>query len=183
MIHFMFKIQDGCSSCMTLLHTWTMIKLCVAALDYKLCSWYSKHRKRYSFLLFTWGKFKLCKIYYKISGPKNYTVKLLSKIHLMCVWEEHFQLTLDDETLSISFERRQFPNLPSELIFAENVLAKIQVFSLSYGIVNINNHITYITNEVLTSRHDCFWTLHLWTWLDKKAGWLQTVHAILFNVP
>ena len=37
---------------------------------------------------------------------------------------------------------------------AENVLAKIQLSSLTYGIVNINKHITYITNEVLTSRHD-----------------------------
>ena len=40
---------------------------------------------------------------------KNYTVKLLSKIHLTCVWEEHFKLTLDDETVTISFEARQFP--------------------------------------------------------------------------
>ena len=90
-----------------------------------------------------------------MSGPKNYTVKLLSKIHLTCVWEEHFQLTLDNETVTISFEARQFPHLPSELIFAENVLAKIPLSSPTYGIVNINKHITYITNEVLTSRHDC----------------------------
>jgi len=59
-----------------------------------------------------------------MSGPKNYTVKLLSKIHLTCVWEEHFQLTLDEETVTVSFEARQFPNLPSELIFAENAVGK-----------------------------------------------------------
>jgi len=86
---------------------------------------------------------------------RNFTVKLLSKIHLTCVWEEHFQLTLDNETVAISVEARHIPNLPSELIFAENVLAKIQLSFLTYGIININKNITYITNEVLTSRHDC----------------------------
>jgi len=91
----------------------------------------------------------------KCLARKNYTVKLLSKIHLTCVWEENFQLTLDNETVTISFEARQFPNLPSELIVAEKILAKIQLSSLTYGIVNINKHITYINNEVLTSRHDC----------------------------
>jgi len=91
----------------------------------------------------------------KCLARKNYTVKLLSKIHLRCVWEEHFQLTVDGEKVTTSFEARQFPNVPSELIFAENVLAKIQLSSLTYGIVNINKRITYITNEVLTSIHDC----------------------------
>jgi len=119
----------------------------------QLCSWYSKFRKRYSFLIL-WGKFKLCKIYYKMTGPKELHVKFLSKIHLTCVWEEHTRLTTD-ETVTISVEARQFPNLSSELIFAENVLAKIQLSSLTYGIVNIDQHITYISNEVLTSRHDC----------------------------
>jgi len=88
-------------------------------------------------------------------GPKIYTVKLLTKINLSCVWEEYFQLTFDDETVTISFEARQFPNLPLELIFAESVLANMQLSSLTYGIVNFNKHVTYITNEVLTSRHDC----------------------------
>jgi len=92
----------------------------------------------------------------KCMARKNYTVKFLSKIHLTCVWEEHFELSIDDETVTISFEARQFPNLPSELIFVENVLAKIQLSSLTYGIVNISKHITYISNEVLTSRHDLF---------------------------
>jgi len=90
-----------------------------------------------------------------MSGPKNCNDKLLSKINLTCVWEEHFLLTIDDETVTISFEARQFPNLPSELIFAENVLAKIQLPSLTYGIVNFSKHVTYISNEVLTSKQDC----------------------------
>jgi len=62
----------------------------------------------------------------KCLARKIYTVKLLSKIHLTCFWEEHFQLTTDDETVTISFEVRQFPNVPSELIFAERVLPKIR---------------------------------------------------------
>jgi len=89
-----------------------------------------------------------------MSGPKVYTVKLL-KINLKSLWEEYFQLMIDDETVTISFEARQFPNLPSELIFAESVLANIQLSSLIYGIVNLNMNLTYITNEVLTLRHDC----------------------------
>jgi len=43
--------------------------------------------------------------------------------------------------------------LPSELIFVQSVLKKIQLSSLSYGIVYINKR--DITNEVLTSKPDC----------------------------
>jgi len=117
-------------------------------------------------------------------GPKIYPVKLLSKFHHTYVCEEHFQLTIDTETVTISFEARQFPNLPSGLIFVENVLAKIHLSSLTYGIVNINKHKTYITNEVLTSRHDCVFERYTCDLdLKKNAGWLQTAHSIIFNVP
>ena len=102
-----------------------------------------------------WGNLNYAKYITKCLARIIYTVKLLSKIQLTCVWEEHFQLTLDDETVTISFEAREFPILPSELIFAENVLAKFQLSSLTYGIVNIIKHIKYISYEVLTSRHDC----------------------------
>ena len=95
----------------------------------------------------------------KCMAQKDYTVKLLSKINLTCVWGEHFQLTFDDETVTISFEARQFPNLLSELIFAESVLGKIQLSSLTYETVHFNKHVTYIANEVLTSRHDCVFDL------------------------
>ena len=118
-----------------------------------------------------------------MSGPKVYTVKLL-KINLKSLWEEYFQLMIDDETVTISFEARQFPNLPSELIFAENVLAKFQLSSLTYGIVNIIKHIKYISYEVLTSRHDCVFERYTCDLdLKKNAGWLQTAHSIIFNVP
>jgi len=37
----------------------------------QLCSWYSKHRKRNSFLHSMRGKVRLCKIHYKMSGPNR----------------------------------------------------------------------------------------------------------------
>jgi len=40
----------------------------------------------------------------KCLARKNYTVKLLSKIYFTRVWEEDFHLTLDNETVTISFE-------------------------------------------------------------------------------
>ena len=45
--------------------------------------------------------------------------------------------------------------LPSELTYAYSVLSKIRLSSLAYVIVSVNNPVTYITNEVLTSRHNC----------------------------
>jgi len=70
------------------------------------------------------------------------------------VTENRFQLTFGGETVTISIET-QFPKLPSELIFAKNELKKTQLSSLVYGIVCINKRVTYITNEELTSKHDC----------------------------
>ena len=79
--------------------------------------------------------------------PTDYDFKLLM--------EHRFQLTFGGETVTISIQVRQFPKLPSELIFTQSVLKKIQLSSLTYGIVCINKRVTYITNEVLTSKHDC----------------------------
>jgi hypothetical protein len=45
--------------------------------------------------------------------------------------------------------------LPSELAYAYSVQSKIRLSSLPYGIVTVNNSVTYITNEVLTSGHNC----------------------------
>jgi len=100
-------------------------------------------------------KVKLLGIYLKCPAQKDCTQKLLSKINLTSVWEDYFHLTIDDERVIISFVAREFPNLPSELVFAERVLATIQLSSLIYGIVNFIKHVTYITNEALTSRHYC----------------------------
>jgi hypothetical protein len=79
---------------------------------------------------------------------------LLSELNFTYVMEQYFRLGYNDETVRMSFQARQFPILPSELEFAESVLMNIELSSLTYGIVNINKRITYITNEALTSRHD-----------------------------
>ena len=71
------------------------------------------------------------------------------------VTEHRFQLMFGGEIITISTEARQFPKLSPELIFAQRVLMKIQLSSLAHGIVCINKSVTYITNEVLTSKHEC----------------------------
>jgi len=79
----------------------------------------------------------------------------LPELKLTFVTEQNFRLEFDGETMTISFEARQFPNLPSELVFAESISSKMELSCLTYGIVNVSKRITYITNEVLTLRHDC----------------------------
>jgi len=88
-------------------------------------------------------------------GPKKLHCQTDIKNQSYVCLEQHFLLTIDDEIITISFEARKIPNLSSELIFAESILVKIQPSSLTYGIVNFNKHVTYKTNEVLKSRHDC----------------------------
>src|SRR5215469_7097578 len=66
-----------------------------------------------------------------------------------------FQLTHNGETIYISFETRIVQGkLPSELVWVHAMLQKIILHSLAYGIVCIKSRVTYITNEVLASRHD-----------------------------
>jgi len=91
----------------------------------------------------------------KYIAHKECTFTLLSHNNFTSVTEHHFQFTFGNETVTISFEAKQFPILPSELIFAESVLKKIQFSSLVYGIVSVNKYVTYIINELLTSKHDC----------------------------
>ena len=66
----------------------------------------------------------------------------------------YFHLFSGSETNVLSFKARQFPKLPSELIFARSMLKIMLLSSLVYGIVCINKRVTYITNQVLTSKHD-----------------------------
>ena len=68
---------------------------------------------------------------------------------------DEFLLSSSGEAIALSFKVRQFPKQPSELIFAHSLLKKIYLSSLAFGIVCINKRVKYITNEVLTSRHDC----------------------------
>jgi len=72
---------------------------------------------------------------------------------------DYFELPSSNEKIVLSFEARQFQKLPSELEFAQSVLKRMRLSSLAYGIVCINKRVTYITNEVLTSRHDCVFDL------------------------
>jgi hypothetical protein len=65
-------------------------------------------------------------------------------------------LTFGEEKFVIIFEWRfSHGKLPSKLLFTYAVLNKIRLLSLTYGIVHINNHAIYVTNEVLISQHDC----------------------------
>jgi len=68
----------------------------------------------------------------------------------------NFLLSSSGETNALTFEARQFPKLPSELIFAQSILKKMRLSSLTFGVVCINKRVTYITNEVITSKHGCF---------------------------
>ena len=72
----------------------------------------------------------------KFITGKESTFKFPTNYDFKAVTEHHFQLTFGGETVTISFETRQFPKLPSKQIFAQNVL-KIQLSSLAYGIVCI----------------------------------------------
>jgi len=47
----------------------------------------------------------------------------------------YFELSLSNETIALSFEERQFPKLPSELIFAQSVLKRMRLSSLVYSIL------------------------------------------------
>ena len=91
----------------------------------------------------------------KYIASRECILTYLPELKLTFFREQNFRLDFDGKTVSISFVARQFPNLPSEVVFAENILSKMELSSLTYGIVKINKHITYINNEVLTSRHDC----------------------------
>jgi len=67
---------------------------------------------------------------------------------------DQFRLSCSSEIIALSFQAKQFPELPSELMFAQSLLKKICLSSLAFGIVCINKRVTYITNEELTSKHD-----------------------------
>jgi hypothetical protein len=45
--------------------------------------------------------------------------------------------------------------IPSGPTFAYSVINKICLSCVAYGIVSIHNRMTYVTNEVLTSKHEC----------------------------
>ena len=78
------------------------------------------------------------------------------KVHTGC----YFKLSSGGKIIA-SFETSIIHGLlPSSLIFAQNVLNKINFSSLAYGIVSITKRVTYITNEVLTLKHDCVFEVY-----------------------
>jgi len=100
-------------------------------------------------------------VYVLCSGKLNYADYIekciAGKVH--CVTykphrRDEFLLSSSGETNALSFKAEQFPKQPSELIFAQNLFKKISLSTLAFGIVCINKRVTYITNEVPTSRHD-----------------------------
>ena len=100
------------------------------------------------------------------SGKLNYAdydEKCIASKECSVTYETHtviyFELSSINEKIALSFEARQFPKLPSELLIAQTVLKRMRLSSLAYGIVGIKKRVTYITNEVLTSRHDCVFDL------------------------
>jgi hypothetical protein len=90
---------------------------------------------------------------------REYNFKLPTDYSFKVIREHPFQLTFGDNTVTIAIIAQQFQRLPSELIFAQCVLQTMRLSVLTYGIVRINKRVTCITNEVLTSKHDCVFDL------------------------
>jgi hypothetical protein len=99
----------------------------------------------------------------------NYTEYIKNILRKMYTFKlrtiNYFVLTSGKEKVLISFQSTCFRKmLPSVLIFTQSVL-KIQLSSLSYSVVCINKSLTLITNDTLTSRHECI--------LDMSAFYLN----------
>jgi hypothetical protein len=68
----------------------------------------------------------------------------------------NFLISYHNEIIYIKFEARIIhTELPSTLTFAYNVLNKIRISSLAYGLVSVNKCVSYVTSEVIKARHDC----------------------------
>jgi len=155
-IHLNFRTQSCSVSCIILLRLWTAIRCCGVHLVSILVMWQVFQNLWKIFIsTFCVMKIEITQIIEKCIAGKECTLKLLSQLYLTFVREQYFRWKFNDEVITILFEARKFANLPSELVFAESILMKIELSSLTYGIVNIYKRITYINNEVLTSRHDC----------------------------
>ena len=105
--------------------------------------------------------------FYVLRGKKlhydKYIEKCIAENECSVSYTKHadcyFYLFSGDDKIALSFTTRQFSNLPSELTFAQSVLKNMRLSSLVYGIVSINKRVTYITNQVLTSKHNCVFEL------------------------
>jgi len=74
----------------------------------------------------------------------------------MLLAENSILLTSGCDRVLISFEAKLVHGrLQPGLIFAQSALRTMSLSSLAYGVVCIKKRLTYITNDMLTSRHEC----------------------------
>ena len=93
----------------------------------------------------------------------------------------YFLLFSGGVKIPLWFTARRFSEIPSELIFAQSVLKRMRLSSLVCGIVCINKQVTYITNQVLTSKHDCVWYVSYWFTFTYESTKLYVVYTKLFK--
>jgi len=67
---------------------------------------------------------------------------------------DSFLLSSGSEIIALCFEGRQFQKPPSELILVQIVLKRMRLSPLPYGIACISKRVAYITNEVMSSKHE-----------------------------
>ena len=133
----------------------------------ELCGWYLKLCEGNSFL-------SLCS---KNLHYNEYIEKCIAGSKCSVSYTKHTEDTFhlsssNGDSVIVSFEANLIHDeLPSEIIFAQSVLKRIQFSSLAYGIVIVNKHITCITNEKITSKHDCVFERYTCDLdLPKKLG-------------
>ena len=73
------------------------------------------------------------------------------KAHTGC----YFKLSPGGENISVFWNKTNIQTATVQPHICARCIKKIRLSSLTYKIVNINKRVTYITNEVLTSKHDC----------------------------
>ena len=92
----------------------------------------------------------------------EYTEKAISceqcTISCFSCEKSYFKLSSGGETVLLKFETRMMEGkLPPVLAFTYDLLRNLVLSSLAYAIQSVDNHVTYITNEVLTPKHDCLY--------------------------
>jgi hypothetical protein len=121
--------------------------VCLFWIISKLCAGILNSLKEINFYVLCNKRVNYVDLLQKIISGKGCTSKKFTEI---C-----FQLQSGEETVVIAFVTRTIHGqLPSELVFANSVLKKISLSSLAYGIVSVRKRVTYITKQVLTSKHE-----------------------------
>jgi hypothetical protein len=75
------------------------------------------------------------------------------------------------ETVILKFEIRILEGkLPSVLTFTYDLIRNSHLSTIAYAIVCVNSRITFVTNEVLASKHDCLYGQY-----ETYSKWLKSV--------